>query len=208
MKCSQVRPLLSFLIEKETGPLETLEIRRHLDGCSACLARVARLDNTMSQVASLPQAAPPADIAASVMSRLRNLRTSAVALGHPDASLFHSAKWSGLAVLSGIGLASLTAAFIPALRALGRPLAGLAGLFTDGQAVQQAREFAGAVVPMAMRALNGDTGLELSASTGLDVVISVKLLATALGLASMLAIPVAVLTIILLRGGGGPRPPA
>src|SRR5262245_46661330 len=132
MRCAEVRPILSFLLEKETGPLETLEARRHLDGCRACQARANRLSSVMTACAELPESAPSVDLASSVMDSLRALKRAGAGKRAASGWDVPAARWSGLAVLLGAGLALVTRPAVPALRALGGPFAYMAGLFAAG----------------------------------------------------------------------------
>ena len=76
MNCAEVRPILSLLLEKETEPLETLETRRHLDGCEPCNSRAQRLARVMHAVDTLPQREPAQDLTPQIMDRLREMRAS------------------------------------------------------------------------------------------------------------------------------------
>src|SRR5262245_60098156 len=121
MDCAGLRPLLTFYLEKETDPLETLEARVHLDSCSACRSRAQRLQGVMARCEALPQKRPGRDIAGAVMDRLASLKRSAHARTL-------TAKWSGVALLLSAGLAALTRPETPVMRALGAPVSFLVGL--------------------------------------------------------------------------------
>lgn len=198
MTCSEVRPLLSFMIEKETGPLETLEARRHLDACNACRMRAERISSVMSGCGSLPMQAPPADLSSSVMRKLRAIK--AAAAGHTDGRrATASARWSGLAVLLGAGLALLMRPAVPVLRSLGEPLAFLTGLLAGGDAPQGPADFAGHAAAVALRAVGVALKPELTSGAGIDLVVTFQLLATALSIGFLLAIPAAILTAFFLH---------
>ena len=190
MGCAEVRPLLSFLIEKETGPLETLEARRHLAGCPACRRRVDRISHVMSACATLPEQAPPIDLAASVMDKLRALKNTAE---RP------AARWSGLAVLMGAALAVVTRPALPALKALGAPLALIAGFFAGNGGSDGGADFAGRAVAVALRFAGVALRPEMTTGAGVDLVITFQLMATALTIGLVLAIPVALLTAWFLH---------
>jgi|GEM_PF-3622496 len=199
MRCAEVRPILSFLLEKETGPLETLEARRHLDGCGACQARADRLSSVMAACAALPEASPSVDFSSSVMDRLRALKRAGAATGSTwDGP---ATRWGGLAVLLGAGLAILTRPAVPALKTLGAPLAFLAGLFAGGDGAGPGTDLAGRAVAVALRFAGVALRPEITSGGGVDLVITVQLMATALSIGLLLAIPVAILTAWFLHQG-------
>ncbi len=196
--------MLSFFIEKETDPSDTLETRRHLDSCGPCRARAEGIEAVMGRCSALEEKTPPRDIASSVMERLRQFRDSALA----DGTLNRAARWTGLALLLGGGLAGASRPETPILGTLGRPLSFLVSLFTgsDADPVGALLESA---LPMASRLLHGGVGTDLSGSAGIDVSVTLQILSTALVMGLVLAIPVAVVTIWMLHssstGHGGPR---
>ena len=199
LSCAEVRPLLSFLLEKETGPLETLEARRHLDGCPGCQTRADRLSSVMAACTALPEQAPSVDLSSNVMSRLRSLKRARAAAGPAwDAP---AARWGGLAVLLGAGLAMITRPAAPALKALGAPLAFLAGLFAGGDGAAAGPDFAGRAVAVALKFAGVAIRPEMTTGAGVDLVIVVQLMATALSIGLLLAIPVALLTAWFLHDG-------
>jgi len=197
MRCAEVRPILSFLLEKETGPLETLEARRHLDGCDACRARADRLSSVMTACASLPEASPEIDLSSSVMHRLRAIKRAGAGSSFDGPA----ARWGGLAVLLGAGLALLTKPAVPALKTLGAPLAFLAGLFAGGDGAGAGADFAGRVVAVALKFAGVALRPEITSGAGIDLVVTVQLMATALSIGLVLAIPVALLTAWFLHQG-------
>ena len=197
MTCSEVRPILSLFLEKETEPLETLQTRRHLDECRACAARARRIDRVMESMHGLETSEPPADLAPLVMTRLQTLRERI----HHTLSGQQALKWSGLAVLLGAGLASLTRSSSDLLRAIGRPLAPLAGLVGDPSTWDGLGEKIGGVVPAAVGLVRGAGGANLLNSAGSDVSVLFQVVGTALILAFSLAIPVLATTAWLLRHG-------
>ncbi|HET9481860.1 MAG TPA: zf-HC2 domain-containing protein [Candidatus Polarisedimenticolia bacterium] len=196
IRCAELRPILSLFLEKETGPLETLETRRHLDGCEPCRLRARRLGDIMNACSELRENQPPADIAGGVMAKLRAMKQAAASA----AGGALAARWSGLTLVVLAALAGITAPGSAMGRLLVRPFSFVAGLFGPGGG-EAARDLAGAAVPVAMRFLNGDLHAELASSSGLDVLLMARLAATALALCFVLAIPVAALTYCLLRHG-------
>jgi hypothetical protein len=199
LSCAEVRPLLSFLLEKETGPLETLEARRHLDGCPGCQTRADRLSNVMAACTALPEQTPSVDLSSNVMSRLRSLKRAGAVTG--SALEAPAARWGGLAVLLGAGLAMITRPAAPALKALGAPLAFLAGVFAGGDGAAAGPDFAGRAVAVALKFAGVAIRPEMTSGTGIDLVIVVQLMATALSIGLLLAIPVALLTAWFLHQG-------
>ena len=198
MSCAEVRPILPFLIEKEADPLETLEARRHLDSCRACRLRADRVSSVMTACADLRDQQPPVDVASGVMERLRGLKAAAAGgrIWAPPA-----AKWSGLAVLAGAGLALLARPAAPVLRTLGAPLALLAGLLAGADAPDGTSDVAGHAVTVALRFVGVAVKPELTSGAGIDLVVTFQLLATALTIGFLLVIPVAILTAWFLHYG-------
>lgn len=196
MTCAQVRPILSFFLEKETDPLETLETRRHLDSCAACRSRADRLGAVMGACAALPERAPGTDVASEVMSRLRALRSAS-----PD--LARSARWSGLLLILAAMLSALARPDARLFRTLSRPIDLLVAFLGGGD---PGDGLAGRIVPILLRGVGGN-GLrpELTAGAGLDLLISVQVLATALAIGLLIAIPVAVMTLWFLRSSADRR---
>ena len=198
-RCSEVRACLGFFLEKETGPLETLQTRQHLDGCEACRSRAERLSRLMTDCANLPQAEPHADVAAAVMTRLRAIRASMI----PNVASAAALKWSGLVlVLCSIltGLAGQATTWPTG------PAALLARLVWGADSAGGTGEATSGALPVVVRVLHGGLRSDLSAAPlGLDLQLALQLLATALAVAFMLAIPVALVTAWLLRHESFPR---
>jgi len=192
MDCSGLRPILSFYLEKETGPLETLEARRHLDACSACRTRASRLAGTMARCDALEARSPSTDIAALVMDKLASLKRAA---GRVEPAL--AAKWSGVALLLAAGLAALTSPVTPVLRLLSRPAAFLAGLAAGGSS-DRLRDALGGALPVLPASLSGGVRPDI-ASAGVDAALAIQLLGTALVFGLGLAVPVALVTAWLLH---------
>jgi len=190
--------MLSFFIEKETDPLDTLETRRHLDSCASCRARARGIEAVMERCSAIEDRDPPRDIASSVMERLRQFRDTALA----DGTLARAARWTGLALLLGGGLAGVSRPETPILGTLGRSLSFLVSLFTgsDSDPVGSLLESA---LPMASRLLHGGIGTDLPGSAGIDLSVTLQILSTALFLGLLLAIPVAVVTVWMLHSGSG-----
>ena len=197
MKCTEVRPILSVFLEKETDPLETLETRRHLDSCDGCQHRAERLALVMTACADMRQVDTPAGIADSVMQRLRGMKTRAVATGTIDLA----AKWTGLMVLLAAGLTAILVPATPALRALGRPIYALIGLVTGADSGEDARNLLSSAGPAILRFLEGETAADLAARAGLDLSISMQVLANGLLFGFLLVIPVAIVTAWMLYTG-------
>ncbi|HKY33380.1 MAG TPA: zf-HC2 domain-containing protein [Candidatus Polarisedimenticolia bacterium] len=191
MTCAELRPLLSFFLEKETGPLETLEARRHLDACPRCRARARTMAGVLQSCSDLPAGPPGRDLPGAVMQRLRALKAASGARG---------AKWTGLALLLAGGLGALAAPDAPMRRALGRPLSFLAGLVSQGGASERLRELMAESAPGVPQLVQGGIRAGLSdAALGMDATLAVNLLATALAFVLALAIPVALVTAWLLH---------
>ncbi|HZI93448.1 MAG TPA: zf-HC2 domain-containing protein [Patescibacteria group bacterium] len=204
MSCSEVRPILSFLLEKETGPLETLEARRHLEDCDACHAKAERISRVMAACGKLAEQAPPIDLSHSVMQKLRAAKSaSRRAQASPWAP--PAAKWGGLAVLLGAALAAITRPFGGALRELGAPLTFIAGLLAGTDSADGAADVAGRAVSVALRFVGVALKPELTSGAGIDLVVTFQLLATALSIGFLLAIPVAILTAWFLHSSSTHR---
>jgi putative zinc finger protein len=203
MTCTEVRPLLSFLLEKETGPLETLEARRHLDGCAPCRRRVERISTVMVACASLPEQTPPADMSGLVMQKLRALKKASARASSTSGWAPPAAKWSGLALLFGAALGVFTRPAAPALKTLGAQLAFFAGLLAGTDPPGGAADVAGRAVGVALRIASFAIRPELTSGSSPDLVVASRLVATALTLGFMLAIPVALLTAWFLHTGSG-----
>lgn len=192
MTCVEVRPILSFFLEKETGPLETLETRRHLDACAPCRLRADRLDAVMSACAELPEKAPRTDVATAVMARLRTMKRASL-------DLSGAAKWSGLLLILGAMLPAFVRSDTPVLRTLTRPLSFLVGFLGGGD---PGDGLAGRVAPIFLRAMGGGgVRPEITAGVGLDLAVGIQVLATALAIGLLIALPVAVMTLWFLRNG-------
>ncbi len=198
--CSEARPLLALFLEKETGPLETLETRRHLDGCRACSARAERMSGLLRTLDDLPCPEVPRDMGAAVMSSLRVMKAG---LSKRDGAAL-AAKWSGLVLLLASGLSGAAAsARVLAARADG-VLGGAGTLAGDGAAADGVRELIGGAVPVALRALKGGAGWGVLAKADTGLSVAVQVLATGLCFALLLAIPVALTTAWLLHKGSAP----
>jgi anti-sigma factor RsiW len=200
ISCTQVRPILSLLLEKETGPLETLQARQHLDACDRCRSRARRLETVML-AASTPapscDAPHEADIASSVMRRLRDMKARM-----NDASVAAASKWTGLVMILGAALAGTAppgAPFHGVVEAVARPFNFIFSLFTNGDGSERVRDLAGVAAPIALKLLDGSLRTDLSAGAGFDLVMLVQILATALAIGFTLIIPVAVLTAWFLH---------
>lgn len=197
MGCLELRPILSLFLEKETGPRETLEARRHLDTCQACRARADSISGLIKACDQLVPAAPTPDISGSVMARLRGLKAAALGSG----SLLPAAKWSGLALLLCAGLAGLSRPGSALLEAMRRPLASLGAMLWGGVGEDAAGDMAGTAGGLLLRLADGDLGAQLSARAGLDIATSAQIALTAGGMILLLALPAAVVTVVLLRAG-------
>lgn len=212
LSCLRTRALLPRLIERETGPLETLEARRHLDQCSRCRTRFDALvedlrlplasAGAVPAIESGPVGSGPElpDVAASVMDRLRALRRQSLAQGLP---LPGGARWSSLALFLGAGLGAACLPGAPLSRALGRPFAILQG-WIAGEWTQHVEEMATAAVPLAARAANGTLRLELPLGAPPELVTVLQILATALGIVFTIAIPAGALAAWLVRASRRP----
>jgi putative zinc finger protein len=200
MSCAEVRPILSFLIEKETGPLETLEARRHLDGCVSCRARADRLSVLMTACGNLPCETPPSDLTSTVMQRLRSMKTAATRAGARGLAPA-TAKWGGLVALLGAGLALVARPAVPVLKALGAPLVMLAGMLGDPESPSGATDVAGRAVAAALQYAGVALKPEWATGAGIDGTLTFQLLATAMTIAFLLAIPAGVLTAWFLHEG-------
>jgi len=200
LRCVEARPMLSFFIERETDPLQTLETRRHIDSCASCRARAEGMREVMERCSDIEEQRPPRDIAASVMDRLRGMRDAALAEG----GLGKAARWTGLALLIGGGLAGISRPETPILGTLARPFTFLVSLFTGGDA-DPAGRFLDNVLPLAGRMLRGGVGTDLPGSSGIDLSVSLQILSTALVFGLALAVPVAIVTIWMLHSGSAGR---
>ncbi|MFQ5701496.1 MAG: anti-sigma factor family protein [Acidobacteriota bacterium] len=195
MRCQDVRPILSFFLEKETDPFETLQARRHLEGCAACRARADRLSTVMRACDAYRDGRPPADTASLVMARLRSLKATATARGRTSLA----AKWTGLAALLTAGLAVLTGG--PAadtLRGYTGPLRAIWEWLSVLGGADAVRSFLASAGPAVVRLIDGRLAADLAAGAGLDLTVSVRILATALAFGFLLAIPAAIVTAWLL----------
>lgn len=196
MHCAEVRPILSFFLEKETGPSETLETRRHLHSCASCRSRAARLSAVSAACASLTELTPPADLSSSIMNRLRALRAAGGMKGTMSA-----ARWGGLSVILGSVLALLSRPDGRMMSALFHPLDYLAALFAGTEAAGSAEGAAQAAAALALAVAGGGVRPELTAGAGVDLLLTVQVVATALLIGLLLAIPVAMVTAWFLRDG-------
>jgi predicted anti-sigma-YlaC factor YlaD len=191
--CTGLRPLLSFYLEKETGPLETLEARRHLDSCEACRTRARRMAETMARCDAIPEPAPTLDIARMVMGRLSSFKRAS-----REATPLMAAKWSGLAIVLSAALGVTLTRLEPMSRALSRPVAFLAGLVAGGEG-DRLGKLVGGAVPLLPSAIAGRVPSDLAPATAMDATVTVQVLGTALVFGLGLAIPVALLTAWLLH---------
>jgi hypothetical protein len=198
MNCAQIRPLLSFLVERESSPYETLEARRHLADCTRCRARADRMARVMERCDAMPVAAPTADIATGVMARLRLMRDAAAQSGR-DASLFNAARWSSLAVILCTFAGAMSQTGGSLLRAAASPFSWLFNLLSNADRVEAVRETAGAMAPVALRALDGGLRLEVAGPGSGNIMTSLQILGTALGLGTLIAIPVAALAAWMIH---------
>ncbi|MGH9868411.1 MAG: anti-sigma factor family protein [Candidatus Polarisedimenticolia bacterium] len=192
MDCGGLRPILSFYLEKETGPLETLEARRHLDACPACRARASRMAGTMARCDALEAQSPASDITAMVMGKLADLKRAARRV---EPAL--AAKWSGVALLLAAGLSAISSPVTPVIRLLSRPAAFLAGLAAGGSG-DRLRDALGGALPLLPASLSDGVRSDI-ASAGVDAALAVQLLGTALVFGLGLAVPVALVTAWLLH---------
>ena len=196
MRCAEVRPILSFFLEKETGPSETLETRRHLDGCQSCRSRAEDLSAVSSACTSLKELTPRADLSSSVMNRLRALRAAGGMKGTMSA-----ARWSGLSVIVGSLLALLSRPGGHMMSALVHPLDYLSALLAGTEAAGSSEGAAQAAAALALTVAGGGARAELTAGAGVDLLLTVQVVATGLLIGLLLAIPVAVVTAWFLKGG-------
>lgn len=200
MKCSDTRPLLSFLAEKETEPLETLETRRHLDNCRPCARRAEGMARLMDRFDALPEHEPPEDLTPAIMSRLREMRAR-LAAEHPGGL---AAKWTGLAVMIGSSLAALSSsAGQTSLKTLSKPFASIAGLLSGASLFRDIDELLSGAAPALFRVATTRLGNDVVLETGSDLTITLQILATFLVLLFTLAIPVLGATAWFLRSGPG-----
>lgn len=195
MRCADVRPILSFFLEKETGPAETLETRRHLDSCRSCRSRAEHLSAVSVACASLEEMAPPVDLSTSVMDKLRALRA---------AGGMSAAKWSGLSVIIGSALALLSRPDGRILNVLFHPVDYLTALLSGTDAAGTAEGAAQAAAALAI-GITGGSGHDLTAGAGVDLLLTVQVVATGLLIGLLLALPVAVLTAWFLKDGFADR---
>jgi len=194
MSCARLRPILGFLLEKETGPLETLEARTHLDHCPACQTRARRMERTLARCNAIPDQSPSRDIAGDVMQRLTSLKRTAAA-----ANPAMAAKWSGIGLILAAGLTAITMPGAPVLGLLARPVAFLVSLATGGEHLDRLRQIAGRVLPFLPSAISGAMDTEVASRAGFDTALAIQLLGTALVFGLGLAIPVAIVTAWLLH---------
>ena len=196
MRCTEVRPILSFFLEKETGPAETLEARRHLDSCQSCRSRAAHLSAVSAACASLRKRAPANDLSTTVMNKLRAMRTAGGMKGTLSA-----ARWSSLSVILGSIVALLSRPDARMLSALYHPLDFLSALLSGTEAAGSADGAAQAAAALAVAIAGGGGGSELTAGAGVDLLLTVQVVATGLLTGLLLALPVAVLTAWFLKDG-------
>ena len=202
MSCADIRPLISLFLEKETGPLETLEARRHLDGCHSCRSRARRLSDVMRDCAALPKQESPVDIASSVMDRLRQMLASMTSRAEAAGRrAVLAARWGGLALVLGAALATLTRPESASRGAFDRSVDYLTALLNGGDAPGRSSDLAGGALLLALRIFGGGgVRSEMPAGTGLDPIMVAQVTATALLISLLLALPAAVLTAWFLRG--------
>lgn len=193
MNCAGLRPILSFYLEKETGPMETLEARRHLDSCASCQSRARRMAETMARCDTVAAPAPSLDIARMVMGRL-----SAFKRASREATPVMAAKWSGLAIVLSAALGVTLTRLTPMSRALSRPITFLAGLVAGGEG-DRLGKLVGGALPLLPSAIAGGVPSDLAPATAMDAAVTVQVLGTALVVGLVLAIPVALLTAWLLH---------
>jgi hypothetical protein len=194
MSCVRLRPILGLFLEKETDPLETLEVRRHLDSCASCQRRARRLEQTLARCDAIPEQLPAQDIAGAVMQRLTSLKRSAVA-----ANPAMAAKWSGIGLILAAGLTAISMPGAPVLGLLARPVAFLVSLASGGEQLDRLRQIAGKAASLLPGALAGGVDADVASRTGFDGALAIQLLGTALVFGLGLAIPVAILTAWLLH---------
>lgn len=188
MTCRQVRPIISFLIEKEAEPREALEARSHIDHCASCRHHEDDLRRIMGSASAMPRATASGDVAALVMDRLRAMRDR---LSNPGTGQL-AAKWSGLCLILAACLIAMSASYRNSLSEIGvlPPVSGLIGTESVAEAAEM---IVGYAAPVAMRATGGNlaSGIELDPASDLSITMSI--LATGLVLLLALVIP-AVLT--------------
>lgn len=92
--CARARQALPLYLEHEADPAEALETAAHLVRCDGCAAEADRGREVTAALRNLADPAPPRDIAAGVMARLRRLREKSA----PGGAL----KWSAVGALTGL----------------------------------------------------------------------------------------------------------
>ncbi len=197
MTCRQVRPIISFLIEKEAGPGETLEARRHLDACRPCNERELDLRRVMDSVATMKQPAVPGDVAVLVMDRLRSMRDRLSAQGTGQLA----AKWSGLCLILAACLIAASASYRQSLSEIGA-YRSAASLIESASVADATEAIVGYATPLALQAAGGKLGSEIEFEPASDLSISMSILATALVLLLALVIPAALTAAWLARRSG------
>jgi len=111
------------------------------------------------------------------------------------------ARWSGLAVILGSVLALLSRPDERTLSALFHPIDFLSGLLSGTGAASASDGAAQAAAALAFAITGGGSRPELTAGAGVDLLLTVQVLATGLLIGLLLAIPVALLTAWFLRYG-------
>ena len=134
------------------------------------------------------------------MARLRAIRASMI----PSAASAAALKWSGLAlVLCSLvtGLGGQLASWWPS-----RSAAVVARLVWGGDPDGGSGDASSGALPMVVRVLHGGLRSDLAgAPLGFDLQLALQVLATALAVAFMLAIPVGLVAAWLLRHESMPR---
>ncbi len=78
--CDNVRPFLSALVDGELEPLESIGVRRHIEGCAACRMELMALEQLKLRLHAAGQDAEPSELdrarwAAAVATRAADRRT-------------------------------------------------------------------------------------------------------------------------------------
>jgi len=199
--CGRVRSILSFFLEKETDPLDTLRTRRHLDGCIACRRiadRISVVMQTLSDSLGVSRTLAdegPADIAAGVMARLRSMKSRSLS----DGTLEMAAKWSGLLLILTAGTAAILRQGGVGAKFAANPLGSAVSMFGEALDLGRLGDLAAALGAALSRIAEGGTLADLAERIGPDALIPLQIAGSALSIVAALAVPAAALAAWMIR---------
>ena len=113
--CDRALRIIPLYLEREADPIDSLETATHLVRCDACAVEADRERAVIAALKELSTPAPPKDIAAGVMARLRRLKARVASE--------EVLKWSAVSILLGyllLGTSVPTPVWESGLRVLAR----------------------------------------------------------------------------------------